>query len=431
MPTLYPTGTSFFGLNWGELTESVGSSLSTMFGRKRPQQQPSSNGWASLLGSRPGTANPRDIVALANERGGPTDWVKILSGYGTTDYAYTNPWDWLTGAAPKRQGPEFVDPYNRTGQAPRAAPVDGNRVDQWLAATRANSPLIGLGGFMADYAAQRGVSVPLVLGLMLKETQLGSDGSQTSWGNNFGNIIDVRTDGGLGGYRTFLNFATPQEGLAAMIDLLAGGTYAGKSLAEQVGAWYVGPRAFALYGLEANDTGGYGPGGNGTVREYIDKHVRPAFEAFGQSVDYWAPPPAGGDFAAGGFGFGGDGDAILARTSQYIGMPYTNEGIRVTGNPADSFDCSSFTGYVLGLPRDEWLAQTQYDRSQRIDPGEARAGDLVFFHTTDPSNPYDLATHVGIYLGDGRMINSQNSGVQIADLSSPYWREHFLGFGRY
>ncbi|HZK83145.1 MAG TPA: NlpC/P60 family protein [Desulfosporosinus sp.] len=44
------------------------------------------------------------------------------------------------------------------------------------------------------------------------------------------------------------------------------------------------------------------------------------------------------------------------------------------------------------------------------------AGDLVFFSTYLPG-PY----HVGIYVGNGIMINSSNSGVSYASINSQYW----------
>ena len=52
-------------------------------------------------------------------------------------------------------------------------------------------------------------------------------------------------------------------------------------------------------------------------------------------------------------------------------------------------------------------------------------GDLVFFKNT--TNNGRIATHVGIYLGDGKMIHSGSSkGVVVVSLSQEYWQEHFL-----
>ena len=56
----------------------------------------------------------------------------------------------------------------------------------------------------------------------------------------------------------------------------------------------------------------------------------------------------------------------------------------------------------------------------------ARPGDLVFFEKTYNTSG---ASHVGIYLGDGKMIHC-GKPVQIASLESQYWQEHFLQYGR-
>lgn len=37
--------------------------------------------------------------------------------------------------------------------------------------------------------------------------------------------------------------------------------------------------------------------------------------------------------------------------------------------------------------------------------------------------------HVGVYIGDGKMMNAQNSGIKIARLSG-YWEQYIAGFGR-
>ncbi|WP_349643654.1 C40 family peptidase [Bacillus wiedmannii] len=55
-------------------------------------------------------------------------------------------------------------------------------------------------------------------------------------------------------------------------------------------------------------------------------------------------------------------------------------------------------------------------------------GDLVFLHSTYPGGPY--ITHVGIHIGDGKMIQAGDKGVEIQSLNSPYNLKHFAGYGR-
>ncbi|MCL6574919.1 C40 family peptidase [Kyrpidia sp.] len=110
----------------------------------------------------------------------------------------------------------------------------------------------------------------------------------------------------------------------------------------------------------------------------------------------------------------------------YIGNPYVFGG----ASPQTSFDCSGLVQWVygqsgIGLPR---TAQGQYNATQHIGEGQAQPGDLVFFTQTYDTS--DTITHVGIYLGNGRMLSADNAGVGIRSITSGYWRNHLYGFGR-
>ena len=125
----------------------------------------------------------------------------------------------------------------------------------------------------------------------------------------------------------------------------------------------------------------------------------------------------------------GAAGAMIQNARQFLGLPYVfGGGIRQTGNPQSGFDCSSFTGYIKGLPQGLWNAQAQYDAATKIDRSQLQPGDLVFFTGTyDAGVP---ATHVGIYIGNNQMISAIDSGVGVQDLSGSYWQEHWLGAGR-
>ena len=57
---------------------------------------------------------------------------------------------------------------------------------------------------------------------------------------------------------------------------------------------------------------------------------------------------------------------------------------------------------------------------------QAKPGDLIFFQGT-----YDTpgASHVGIYVGNQVMIHCGDP-IQYANISTPYWQQHFMAFGR-
>lgn len=62
---------------------------------------------------------------------------------------------------------------------------------------------------------------------------------------------------------------------------------------------------------------------------------------------------------------------------------------------------------------------------------EARPGDIIFFTGTlgEGVDGNGGITHCGLYVGDGWMIHC-GSPLGFADLSRPYWQEHFYGYGR-
>ncbi|MDQ1005412.1 hypothetical protein QFZ28_005990 [Neobacillus niacini] len=119
-------------------------------------------------------------------------------------------------------------------------------------------------------------------------------------------------------------------------------------------------------------------------------------------------------------------NAIILEAQKYVGWPYVWGG----AHPNTGFDCSGFTQWTFAkagirLPR---TAQEQYDVSTKISPAEARPGDFVFYTGTYETDKY--ITHVGIYLGNGKMFDSNGSGIGIHDINSPYWKSHMVGFGR-
>ena len=112
---------------------------------------------------------------------------------------------------------------------------------------------------------------------------------------------------------------------------------------------------------------------------------------------------------------------LLSFASTFLGVPYTWGGIY------PQFDCSSYVQYVYGhfgisLNRVTW---DQYGEGQSVSIDNLAAGDLVFFSTYQPG-----PSHVGIYVGNGIMIDSSNSGVSYASINSQYWSSRYYGARR-
>jgi cell wall-associated NlpC family hydrolase len=97
-----------------------------------------------------------------------------------------------------------------------------------------------------------------------------------------------------------------------------------------------------------------------------------------------------------------------------LGKPY-----RYGGNGPQNFDCSGFTSWVwraagVSLPR---TSRDQYAQGRKVARADVQPGDLLFF-----GSPIG---HVGMYVGDGMMINSPQSGGNVR--VQPAFRSDFVG----
>jgi len=95
------------------------------------------------------------------------------------------------------------------------------------------------------------------------------------------------------------------------------------------------------------------------------------------------------------------------------------------------FDCSGLTYFTYGtmgveIPR---IANEQFKTGTPIAKSDLQKGDLVFF-----GNRYTRkATHVGIYLGNGKFQHASTTKrrVIVSSLDKPYYKSHYLGARRY
>lgn len=107
-------------------------------------------------------------------------------------------------------------------------------------------------------------------------------------------------------------------------------------------------------------------------------------------------------------------------------------GYRFGGrNPEAGIDCSGLVSYVYRQAIGHSLGGSAADMARRgraVDADAAQAGDLLFFNTRNQP-----ASHVGIYLGDGRFIHAPASKgvVRIERLDNPYFAARFEGARSY
>ena len=108
------------------------------------------------------------------------------------------------------------------------------------------------------------------------------------------------------------------------------------------------------------------------------------------------------------------GSKILETAYTKLGSPYV---WGATG--PNSFDCSGFTSWVyrqhgISLSR---TAQAQSQGGKAVDRADLQPGDLVFFGSST-----SRITHVGIYVGNGQMVHSPQTGdvVKVSSLNRNY-----------
>lgn len=112
---------------------------------------------------------------------------------------------------------------------------------------------------------------------------------------------------------------------------------------------------------------------------------------------------------------------LVSSAKQFIGTPYVWGGESPKG-----FDCSGFIQYVfqqqgLLVPR---TVSELWNFSKPVNT--LSVGDFVFFETTR-SGP----SHMGIYTGNNQFIHAGESrGVEVSEMSNPYWQERYLGAKR-
>lgn len=123
-------------------------------------------------------------------------------------------------------------------------------------------------------------------------------------------------------------------------------------------------------------------------------------------------------------GSGGSGDLgydaersarVVEIALQYTGVPYVWGGSSPSG-----FDCSGLVKYAYGklgiyLPHSSAM---QYNYGVAVSKSQLKPGDLVFFYTP--------IHHVGIYIGNGKMVNATGDHVQIGAV----WKSSYHGARR-
>lgn len=118
------------------------------------------------------------------------------------------------------------------------------------------------------------------------------------------------------------------------------------------------------------------------------------------------------------------GQDLVSYLQQYLGTPYQWGG----NSLSSGIDCSGLvqqglSHFGVSVPR------TTYDQvgvGKAVDYDQLQVGDMVFFDTEKNVAGPD---HVGIYAGNGKMIEAPHTGanVRMTDITSNYYTSSFMG----
>jgi cell wall-associated NlpC family hydrolase len=115
----------------------------------------------------------------------------------------------------------------------------------------------------------------------------------------------------------------------------------------------------------------------------------------------------------------------IAAAQAELGTPYAWGGGNYTGPTGGGFDCSGLVMFAVyqasaGTIQLSHFADTQTRGGTPVSRDAMQPGDLISF--TDPNQA--VAHHIGIYLGDGQMLDAPETGgvVRVDALSDGYWQ---------
>jgi cell wall-associated NlpC family hydrolase len=120
---------------------------------------------------------------------------------------------------------------------------------------------------------------------------------------------------------------------------------------------------------------------------------------------------------------------IVSYAKKFLGVKYV-----WGGNTPSGFDCSGFVKYVynhfdLSIER---VASAQAKQGTAVSKANLRAGDLVFF---DTNGGHNKVNHVGMYIGDGKFIQSSSGSsahkVVISNLESGFYNNSYMTARRF
>ncbi|MBQ4087833.1 MAG: C40 family peptidase [Clostridia bacterium] len=129
--------------------------------------------------------------------------------------------------------------------------------------------------------------------------------------------------------------------------------------------------------------------------------------------------------AGGATGSVSAGQRVVQIAEQFLGLPYVYGGSTPAG-----FDCSGFTSYVykqMGYTLNRVSADQIYNGIP-VSKSELLPGDIILFKKKNATRIH----HVGIYVGNGMMIHSPQTGdvIKYASIVNGYYNDCYYAARR-
>jgi cell wall-associated NlpC family hydrolase len=118
---------------------------------------------------------------------------------------------------------------------------------------------------------------------------------------------------------------------------------------------------------------------------------------------------------------------VIATAKSLLGTPYVWGGDALADG---GFDCSGLTQYTfksVGYTLNR-ISVDQAKQGQYVARGSLQVGDLIFYSLANDGR----ISHVGIYIGDGKMIHSPKTGdvTKTTDITTDFWQTRFMAARR-
>lgn len=121
------------------------------------------------------------------------------------------------------------------------------------------------------------------------------------------------------------------------------------------------------------------------------------------------------------------GDELVRSAQMFTGVEYLWAGTSAAGWDCSGFTSALYAAHGIVIPRD---AHDQAAEGTPVDRADLRPGDLLFFATGAERNSIH---HVGMYVGDGLMIQAPATGrtVETVSIDRPGLASEYWGARRY